>query len=269
MTRIEMNTTIEVPKTLADAQAFASTMTEQLRMAGLVQRDFLPTHLPNSSRIQWAASFFPAEWVSGDIYDVARLDEHYIGFYIADVVGHGIPAALLTMFLKQALVMRETTGNKYNIFQPADVMKNLNQRMTAQKLSGQQFATCCYCLLNIDTLELTFARAGHPHPILIRPGQQPRQLEVPGTLLGIFEQAEFPQHTVQLQAGDKILLYSDGAEDLIGGISDTSKFIYSNEFCFIKDLPVIHMLNEFDSLINVRRATAEIDDITLLALQIL
>jgi len=260
MVNTDTTLTLEIPK----------NMTEQLRMAGMVQRDFLPNHLPNSDRVQWAASFFPAEWVSGDIYDVARLDEHHIGFYIADVVGHGIPAALLTMFLKQALVMRETTGNCYNIFSPHDVMKNLNLRMTAQKLSGNQFATCCYCLLNIDTFELTFARAGHPYPILIRPGLEPRQLESQGSLLGIFEQAEFPQQTIKLQPGDKLLLYSDGAEELIGEISNSSQFVFTDEFRRIKDLPVAQMLNEFDSLVSTQRQTSElVDDVTFLALQIL
>ena len=108
--------------------------------------------------------------MSGDIYDVARVDEKHIGFYIADVDGHGMPAALLTMYLKQAIMMRETTGNSYRVFQPEKVLAKLNLRMTEQKLSGNQFVTCCYCLLNIETLELTFARGGHPYPILIRSG---------------------------------------------------------------------------------------------------
>jgi len=127
--------------------SLVNNLAEQLRLAGLVQQDFLPTQLPNTDEIRWAAVFLPAEWVSGDIYDIVRIDEQHIGFYVADVVGHGMPAALLTIFLKQALVMRETVKNNYHIFSPAEVMKNLNVRMAAQKLSGYQFATCCYCLL--------------------------------------------------------------------------------------------------------------------------
>jgi sigma-B regulation protein RsbU (phosphoserine phosphatase) len=158
---------------LAMTKVLADNLTEQLRLAGLVQQDFLPAKLPNTDEVQWATIFLPAEWVSGDIYDIVRIDEQHIGFYVADIVGHGMPAALLTIFLKQALVMRETIENNYRIFSPAEVVKNLNLRMTAQKLSGYQFATCCYCLLNTKTLQLTYARAGHPYPILIRSGQQP------------------------------------------------------------------------------------------------
>ncbi|MCJ7730115.1 MAG: SpoIIE family protein phosphatase, partial [Sedimentisphaerales bacterium] len=95
---------VELPQNPAGDKAAMSSLTEQLRLAGQVQRDFLPSYLPDNDRLRWAAIFLPAECVSGDIYDVARLDEQHIGFYIADVVGHGMPAALLTIFIKQALV---------------------------------------------------------------------------------------------------------------------------------------------------------------------
>jgi sigma-B regulation protein RsbU (phosphoserine phosphatase) len=251
-------------KTLAD------NLTEQLRLAGLVQQDFLPAKLPNTDETHWATVFLPAEWVSGDIYDAARIDEQHIGFYVADVVGHGMPAALLTIFLKQALVMRETIANNYRVLSPAEVVKNLNLRMTAQKLSGYQFATCCYCLLNIKTLQLTYARAGHPYPIIARLGEQPKQLEVRGSLLGIFEQAEYVQETVQLQPGDKLLLYSDGAEPFIGSFNDQARFEFNEEFCRVMDLPIVEGMDSFNALMKNREIEAsEIDDITLLGLEIL
>jgi len=250
--------------------ALVDSLAEQLRMAGLVQRDFLPAQLPNCDEVQWATIFLPAEWVSGDIYDICRLDEQHIGFYIADAVGHAMPAALLTIFVKQALVMRETLGNDYRIFSPAEVMKNLNLRMAGQKLSGYQFATSCYCLLNTKTLQLTYARAGHPYPILMRPNQQPRQLEIRGSLLGVFEQAEYVQDTVQLERGDKLLLYSDGAEPLIGGFDGVAGFHFTEEFCRVKDLTVVEMMDQFNTLIQTQElAPSEIDDITMLGLEIL
>ena len=220
--------------------------------------------------MQWGTIFLPAEWVSGDIYDIVRLDEEHIGFYLADVVGHGMPAALLTIFLKQALVMRQTIENKYRIFSPSEVIKNLNVRMAAQKLSGYQFATCCYCLLNINTLEMTYARAGHPYPVLIRPGKHPEQLEIRGSLLGVFEQAEFPQGTIQLQPGDKLLLYSDGADSIVGGFDDRAGFCFTEKFLAVKERSISEMLDEFNIHIqNQEIEQAEIDDITMVGLEIL
>lgn len=249
--------------------ALIGNLTEQLRMAGLVQRDFLPAQLPDGSEVQWAACFLPAEWVSGDIYDVVRIDEQHVGFYVADAVGHSMPAALLTIFLKQALVMRETIANNYRIYSPAEVMKNLNVRMAAQKLSGYQFATCCYCLLNTKTLQLTFSRAGHPYPVLIRGSQPPQQLEVRGPLLGIFEQAEFLQQTVQLQRGDKLLLYSDGLEPFVGSFDDLTGYHFDDEFCQVKDLSVVQMFERLNSLVQSKKISlSEVDDITAVGLEI-
>lgn len=252
------------------AEAFVDNLAEQLRMAGHVQRDFLPSHLPKCENLKWATTFLPAEWVSGDIYNIVRIDEQHVGFYLADVVGHGIPAALLTIFLKQAMVLRETIDNNYRILSPAEVMGNLNLRMAEQNLSGYQFATCCYCLLNIKTLQLTYSRAGHPYPILIRPDEEIKQLEIRGSLLGIFEQAQYIQQTVQLQTGDKLLLYSDGAEGFIGSFDDQKGFQFSEQFCRISTMSVDQMmesLNEFAR--NPQINPAELDDITAVVLEII
>ncbi|MHC4475001.1 MAG: PP2C family protein-serine/threonine phosphatase [Planctomycetota bacterium] len=269
-----MQTHISHGHNLSDRLQMTGTLVdnlaEQLRMAGLVQRDFLPAQLPNTDQLQWAATYLPAEWVSGDIYDVAHIDDQHIGFYIADAVGRAMPAALLIIFVKQALVMQESAVNHYRTIPPSKVMERLNLQMTAQKLSGYQFATCCYCLLNTKTLELAFSRAGHPYPILIRSNERPRQLEIQGSLLGIFEQSQFPQETIQLQPGDKLLLYSDGAEPFIGGFDDLTGFNFSDEFCQIRDLPAVQMIDEFNKLVNKKKiAPSEVDDITALALEIL
>jgi hypothetical protein len=255
---------------LCIAGALVENLTGELRLAGRVQQDFLPSQLPNTDQLQWSTIFLPAEWVSGDIYNIVRIDEQHIGFYVADVVGHGMPAALLTIFLKQALVMRETIQNNYRIFSPAEVMKNLNIRLVEQKLSGYQFATCCYCLLNTKTLQLTYARAGHPYPVLIRDQEKLKQLEIRGSLLGIFEQAEFLQETIQLQPGDKLLLYSDGAESFIGKFDDKAGFCFNEEFCKMTSQPIVEMMDEFTTRIqNSDINSSEVDDITMVGLEIL
>ncbi len=247
----------------------SDNLTEQLRLAGLVQRDFLPANLPNSDAAQWAVTFIPAEWVSGDIYDVARIDEQHIGFYIADAVGHSMPAALLTIFIKQAMAMRETNGHSYRIFSPTEVITNLNLKMVGQKLSGYQFATCCYGLLNVKTRQLVFARAGHPYPILFREGEPPQQLETRGALLGVFENAEFTQGSVQLQSGDRLLLYSDGAESLIGQLVDGAGFQFTDELLALRDAPIHQILDTLTERQSQRRiAPEEVDDFTLVGLEI-
>ena len=246
------------------------SLAEELRLAGLVQQDFLPTQLPNCDKLRWATVFLPTEWVSGDIYDVQRIDENHVGFYVADVVGHGMPAALLTIFVKQAIIMCETVQNNCRILSPAELMKNVNMRMSAQKLSDFQFATCCYCLININTLQLTYCRAGHPYPIFIRQKEQPQRLEIEGLLLGIFEEAEYSQRTIQLQHGDKLLLYSDGAEPFISNSNGKAPFNFSEEFREIMGQPIVEMMDKFSVLVrNKGTGPSEIDDVTAVGLEIL
>jgi len=269
MSAIEKRYEAESTDPTQTASAMQENLREQLRLAGLVQRDFLPTQLPNCEEAQFAATFIPAEWVSGDIYDVARIDEQHIGFYIADAVGHSMPAALLTIFIKQAMAMRETLDNSYRIFAPTEVITNLNLKMLGQKLSGYQFATCCYCLLNIKTRQLTFARAGHPYPILFRKGQPPLQLETRGALLGVFDGAEFTQQTIQMQRGDRLLLYSDGAELLVGQLYDGEGFRFTEELLALKDAPATEIVDALTQIANDRDIDpAEVDDFTLVGLQI-
>ena len=255
--------------TLTEKKLAAET-TEQLKLAGQVQRDFLPTQLPDCGNIRWQSVYQPADWVSGDIYDITRLDEQHIGFYVADAVGHSMPAALLTMFLKQAIVMRQTRGNDYQIFVPLEVVRKLNARMVAESLRGGLFITCCYCLLNIRTLQMTYCRAGHPYPILIRKGQPLKQLQSQGGLIGVFPETHFEQETVQLQHGDKLLIYSDGAENVVGGFDEKNEFIFSEEFRSITHLPLDSMMQSFGLLAkNSYVSPQEVDDVTAVALEII
>ena len=242
---------------------------QQLEMAGHVQRNFLPARLPHTDTVRWAAMFRPAEWVSGDIYDIARLDEEHVGFYLADAVGHSMPAALLTMFLKQAAVMRQTINDDYYIFKPWEVITTLNLRMSEQELAGCLFATCFYGLLNIKTLKLDYARAGHPYPILIR-GEELIQLETRGGLLGIFPEADFEQKSIQLHPGDKLFVYSDGAEPLLGESDDTGQFLFDQKFTDICSLPIDPMFETFNNMAAEHHfKPSEIDDVTAIGLEIL
>ncbi len=245
-------------------------MEEQLKMAGTVQRNFLPQSLPATPQARFASVYQPAEWVSGDIYDAVRLDENHIAMYIADAVGHSMPAALLTMFLKHAAVLRQTRGNQYTIFTPQQVLGHLNEQMLAQQLKGCLFATCCCGLLDSQKNTFTFARAGHPYPILLRRGCQPVLLESRGGLLGVFEGMEYEEQTIPVEPGDKILLYSDGAEPLIGQIDDAGKFVFNEVFLGLCEMPVISMIESLEHIAaGWKRTAAETDDITLLGMEIL
>ncbi len=111
------------------AGSAAHTLNEEVRLAGRLQRDFLPRKMPEVPPVHFSVLFRPAGWVSGDIYDVARLDETHVGFYVVDAVGHGMPAALLTMFIRRALQTKRIDGHNYEIIPPEVSLLELNSSL--------------------------------------------------------------------------------------------------------------------------------------------
>ncbi len=200
---------------LASARATSTDyqeMDEEMRFAARLQRDFLPRRLPEVGHSRFAVLYRPASWVSGDIYDIVRLDETHVGFYVADAVGHGMPAALLTMFIKKALQMKRIVGHNYQIVPPNVSMAELNADICEQNLTSCQFCTAVYCVLDTEDLTLTYTRAGHPEPVLIRAGGGIERLTAPGSLLGVLPDETFESAQVRLSPGDRLVLFSDGAE---------------------------------------------------------
>jgi len=188
---------------------------EELRMAAQLQREFLPHELPEIDGASFHVLYRPAGYVSGDIYDAVRLDENHLGFFVADAVGHGVPAALMTIYIKRSLRNKRIDPNAekgYTLMTPGEALARLNADMIAHQSGKVRFATACYGVLDTRTLQLTIARAGHPFPMLLRGEEEVQTLEPEGGLLGVFPDEVFEEEVVQLQPGDRLLLYSDGFE---------------------------------------------------------
>jgi sigma-B regulation protein RsbU (phosphoserine phosphatase) len=188
---------------------------EELRMAAQLQKEFMPTELPEFGGIGFEVLWRPAGYVSGDIYDVVRLDETHIGLFIADAVGHGVPAALMTVHIKQSMPMKKIDASSpvgYHIFSPGEAIGELNREMLKHQSGKVRFATACYGVIDTETHQLTVARAGHPFPLILRANGQTETIEPEGGLLGVFPDEIYEEATVQLEPGDRVLLYSDGFE---------------------------------------------------------
>ncbi len=187
---------------------------EELQSAATIQREYMPDSVPNIEGIDIGIVYRPASYVSGDIYDIIELDEHRTGFFLADAVGHGVPAALMTMAITQGLHKIDGIGQDSRIVPPAEALSKLNNAMT--KGAGgthTRFATAVYGIYDKRTGELTLAGAGHPAPILVRAdGSGVDRVESKGPLLGVFADVEFEQTTVTLRPNDVLILFSDGFE---------------------------------------------------------
>ncbi|RJP32735.1 MAG: hypothetical protein C4547_13545 [Phycisphaerales bacterium] len=244
---------------------------QEMRLAGRLQRDFLPRGAEPIPGVKFTTIFRPAMWVSGDIYDYFRIDEHHVGFFIADAVGHGVAASLLTMFIKQAVSPKRVTGQSYEVLDPSEVLRALNVGLADQMLPNCQFVTACYCLLDTRTLTLRFARGGHPYPVLIRAGGAVRELQALGGLMGLFAGETFPSDAVQLAPGDKVVLYTDGIELAFptepGAAGPNA--CHLDLFARMGRLPLPEMVERLEDEIDDQTGSLEPrDDITVVCLEI-
>lgn len=244
-------------------------LNEEMRLAARLQRDFLPKTLPQLGSVRFHAVFRPASYVSGDLYDVIRLDENHLGFYMADAVGHGVPAALLTMYVKRALVTKEILADGYRLLAPRETVGRINDAIIEQDLSQVSFATVLYGTINTQSLELSFARGGHPLPLLIRPGEPLRFLECEGPLLGILPSDNYFDHTLQLRAGDRLLIYTDGVELAYGSSDEGDMERWIQEVEKRRHLGTQQLLDELcASFDNAAGSIAPEDDLTALVLEV-
>jgi sigma-B regulation protein RsbU (phosphoserine phosphatase) len=197
-------------------QAAHHRLDQELELARRIQVSLLPQSLPEVPRLRFAVHYRPCGRVGGDFYDVFRLDERHVGFYIADAMGHGVPASLLTIFLKKGIQPKEINGKTYRLIPPEEVLERLNHDLIEQRLAENPFITMIYGL--IDHLEGTvrFARAGHPHPMYLPAVGEPELWKIAGSLLGLFP-TDFPVFTGRLGPGDKLLFCTDGIDALTFG----------------------------------------------------
>ncbi|MBN1554489.1 MAG: SpoIIE family protein phosphatase [Phycisphaerae bacterium] len=248
-----------------EASRTANEIAEEMQIAQQLQQDFLPRSLPRVGPVHFGVRYMAAGFVSGDIYDVTRLDETHVGFYVADAVGHGMPAALMTMFIKKALQTKRISGNTYEIIPPNEALAQLNADLHRQKLSMCEFCTVVYGVIDTESLVCTVSRAGHPPPIWMHADGSHETVNMLGSLLGIIEQAQFECRTLQLAPGDRLLVYSDGAEDVICGKGRSRTMTMESFIAPITTLDREDLLARLT--FSVPAAGAD-DDVTLLLLDV-
>jgi sigma-B regulation protein RsbU (phosphoserine phosphatase) len=184
---------------------------QELELARRIQESFLPQTLPQLPSVRFAVKYRPCGHVGGDFYDVFRLDERHVGFYVADAMGHGVPASLLTIFVKKSVRAKEINGQSYRLVPPDEVLQKLNRDLIEQALADMPFITMLYALFDHVEGTLRFSRAGHPHPLYLPRDGPPQQWQLNGSLLGVFD-TQFSVQTEQLRPGDKLIIYTDGMD---------------------------------------------------------
>jgi len=184
-------------------------MTEQMRLAGLIQRKMIPEKAPQIPGLDIAATYIPCFDVGGDFYDFLQIDENRIAIAIADVMGKGMPAALMMSCFRSAVRAYAGTENADTTIR--EIIDKLN-RMTCRECTGGEFITFFYAVIDSKEKTITYCNCGHEPTVLIRDGRTV-DLEKGGLVLGVDPGAEYEIETVQLNDDDCLLFYTDGLID--------------------------------------------------------
>jgi sigma-B regulation protein RsbU (phosphoserine phosphatase) len=175
---------------------------KELELARRMQLSILPGAFPDSTVFHVAAKYVPMAAVAGDLYDFLLSGERQLGLFIADVSGHGIPAALIASMVKMA-----ATSQRDNAAHPAQVLTGMNEALCGN--TQGQYVTAAYVHLNAETNEMRYAAAGHPAMLLMRGGRV-TEIHENGLLLSASAQSAYSEKTLPLEPGDRLLLYTDG-----------------------------------------------------------
>ncbi len=193
-------------------QAELDALETELREAARVQQNFAHRPVPEIAGLEVGVVYRPAGYVSGDVFDVEELDGDRVGIFLADAAGHGVPAAMLTLFISRALPKVERIGSRLRVIPPGEALARLNHDMATRPGASDRFATAVYAVYDRRDRTVTIAGAGHPPPILAGETGEAERIETDGPLLGVFPDAHFGEVGIKLEAGRSLVLFSDGWE---------------------------------------------------------
>lgn len=205
---------LELQKAYGELQAAQAELVEkerlerELEIAAEVQRTLLPGSLPVYANYRFAAYLRPARQVGGDFYDALELDDEHVGLLLADVADKSVQAALF-MAVSRTLFMVESQRS----LEPAAVALAVHQGILDIASTAESFVTAFYGVLHRPSGRLTYVIAGHERPLLIRPGRPVEKLAGRGRFLGMLPSLQLDEYAVQLQPGDRLLIFSDGLPD--------------------------------------------------------
>jgi sigma-B regulation protein RsbU (phosphoserine phosphatase) len=191
-------------------------------MAHEIMARLIPHKAPAIPGFEIASVNVPAKIVGGDLLDFIELADDHTGFLVADASGNGIPSALLMTGFRA--LFRGLIQNDFNI---RSVFRKANQQLV-ESTAAHQFVSAFYAALDASTCRLIYVNGGHVPPLLYRPSQPVRRLDVGGPVLGVIPAASYHEDSVVLRPGDVLICCSDGlseAENAAGEVFDAARIL--------------------------------------------
>ncbi|HPV43484.1 MAG TPA: SpoIIE family protein phosphatase [Spirochaetota bacterium] len=202
--------TEELEEALASLRSRDEQIQKQLDMASVIQRSILPGKIDDWNELKFAVRYIAMEKIGGDFYDVHLLKDDKIGVMIADVSGHGIPAALVTTMAKMSF---GNAGSKYD--SPKKIFQEMNQNIL-DHVKTQDYMTC-FMLAIDDDYNMVYSNASHQKAILLSHEGSIELLDTNGLFIGAIEEAResYDEKKTKLEYGDRVILYTDGIPEAI------------------------------------------------------
>lgn len=199
---LEASTILENAR-LLEEERIKHRMEEELGIARQIQNSLLPSELPSTGWFRAAGSSKPSHQVGGDYFDVKEIAPNVWATVVADVSGKGVSSALLASLLQGAFLLSTDSPD-----QITRMMSRVNHYLN-ERTKGEKYATVFYSTLD-QSGKLQWCNAGHCAPLLLHRDGRLRTLQTTGLPLGMLEVANYSVQSIQLESGDKVVIYSDG-----------------------------------------------------------
>ena len=257
-------------------QAYAR-ISKDIEAAARMQRSLLPSSATSASGFIFDWIFCPCSFLAGDIFNFFELDERHVGFYLLDVAGHGIPAAMLSVTLskvlssitKPARLLGHSTHNNihYETTSPEMLIRELNRCF--QSNDAMEYFTMVYGVINTIDGETRLVQAGHPYPIYQNREGNVFLIGTGGFPVGMLPDIEYEEHEFHLYQGDRLFLYSDGITECHGG--NFERFSTDRLMGLLrewKSIPLKELMSGLEQKLRFWRENDEFeDDVTLLGIE--
>src|SRR5215469_9443594 len=237
---------------------------KELETARLIQQSILPESVPKIEGLDIAARYVPMTSVAGDFYDFIVVDNRHVGILVADVSGHGMPAALIASMLQVAF-----TAQFAHASEPGRVLSGLNKALCGKFRT--HFVTAAYMFVDMEKNSISYAGAGHPPLLLWRMSKRGAiEVEENGLLLGHFPGESYSPVQLPVEPGDKAILYTDGilearnlSEEMFG-VDRFKKFLEANYALGANEF-IDALMDELSRWSGQPSGRGQQDDITILA----